>query len=384
MAYIGHFFAMVFSAGGLLTCLIVGGVCALFGSMVSKENRARNACAAGAYGVGIALLLILFGAGGSYSATPIVCLNMLVLIAAITAIIRFFPFLRALRLRPQIQAQRMAQEQYIHDHMPSVMFSRAVQRFQIVPAVQGESEFRGYRMIYSDGKGLPDPLYEQARHYQLSKARNEHRLFGNPGVGLKSSDFGDMQIHSGLFGEQMLAKIIASSGLNVVSFWSLYGKDAQGNRTDADIDAVIIGVGRNGQPYAWFVDAKNYKGGSDTAYVNIADDTLARVSISERAFVSGSDGRADVHMSTNMITQCQHWRPLLERYGIMSDWLVCMVPTGKSGTPRLQDVTWPGGVPAMPPEALLERIGALDLADPANIPDGIIRLFTENLKPDNA
>ncbi|PAU66878.1 hypothetical protein [Bifidobacterium criceti] len=382
MQYIGHCFGMLFSWGGLLTCIIICSICALLGYFVSKENRANNTRAAGAYGIGIALLLIWFSAGGAYSSTPIVCLNILVLVAAIAAIIRFFPFLRALRLQPQIQAQRIAEEQRIHDHMPSVMFRRAVERFQLVPAVSGEPEFRGYAMVASDGEGQSDPLYERANRYSLSKARNEHRLFGNPGVGLKSSDFGDAQIHSGLYGERMLANIIASSGLHVVSFWSLYGKDAHGSRTDADIDAVIIGVGRNGQLYAWFVDAKNYKGGSDTAYVNIADDTLARISISKHAFVSGSDGRADVHMSTNMIAQCRHWRPYLEQYGIMSDWLVCMVPTGKSGAPHVEDVHWPGGVPAMSPETLLARIASLDLADPANIPTDVIRFFTGNLKPD--
>lgn len=378
---VGNFFSILFSVVGLVLLVVPIAICALLGYFVSKETRRANAVSAGIYGAAIGLMLILFSATGKSNSYAAASLGLLIFIGVIIMVIRFFPFLKALRLKPQIQEQRRAQEQYEHDHDPSVMFANAVNRFGIAPAKSGENSFRGYRLVNSDGDGTPDPIYEQARHYKLSKARNAHQLFGNPGVGLKSSDFGASEVYSGAFGEQILAKIIASSGLNVISFWSLYGKDERGSSTDADIDSVIVGMGRNGQLYAWFVDAKNYKGGSDTAYVNIADDTLARISKSKHAFVSGSDGRADLHMSTNMVAQYLHWRPYLEQFSIQSDWLVCMVPTSDSGTPSVQGVEWPGGVPAVTPNELLARIRSLDLVDTANIPLNVINFFNNSVKP---
>ena len=43
---------------------------------------------------------------------------------------------------------------------------------------------------------------------------------------------------------------------------------------------MLVGIDPQQQVHAWFVDAKNYKGGSDTKYVNLDPRNLVRMSIS--------------------------------------------------------------------------------------------------------
>lgn len=123
------------------------------------------------------------------------------------------------------------------------------------------------------------------------------------------SAFGNTAVQAGQQGESALARIIAYMRLNVISFWSLYGLNENRQPINADIDCVLVGIDPQQQVHAWFVDAKNYKGGSDTKYVNLDPRNLVRMSISRRALVKGSDGTPVVKMSENMATQRDNWRP---------------------------------------------------------------------------
>ena len=159
-------------------------------------------------------------------------------------------------------------------------------------AASYEYNYLGFKLVGHDAEGSTDPWYMAFEDINLYQARYNSRLNGVPGGGLETSRFSSDTIASGRAGEETLARIIVGSNLKVVSFWSLYGKDSKGNPTDADVDCALVGVNKSGKVHVWFVDAKNYKGGSDTKYVNVGHDenghnVIARISKSKHALISG-------------------------------------------------------------------------------------------------
>ena len=104
------------------------------------------------------------------------------------------------------------------------------------------------------------------------------------------------------------------------------------------------------------MDAKNYKGGSDTKYVNLDPRNLVRMSISRRALIKGSDGTPVVKMSENMATQRDNWASTLETYHVAAQWMVCMVPGGHNGNPDVSEAVWPGNVRVVTPGQLVAEI----------------------------
>ena len=168
--------------------------------------------------------------------------------------------------------------------------------------------------------------------------------------------------------------------LNVISFWSLYGLNENRQPINADIDCVLVGIDPQQQVHAWFVDAKNYKGGSDTKYVNLDPRNLVRMSISRRALIKGSDGTPVVKMSENMATQRDNWASTLETYHVAAQWMVCMVPGGHNGNPDVSEAAWPGNVRVVTPGQLVAEIQSLSLLPVDNIPPRVVRLFTSAVK----
>lgn len=135
----------------------------------------------------------------------------------------------------------------------------------------------------------------------------------------------------------------------------------------------------------WFVDAKNYKGGSDTKYVNAGHDDkglnmIVRISKSQHALVSGKDGRPYLATSENMAVQSGNWSrvPAIAKANRTS--YVCMVPTGKDGCPDVDGLVWTGGVKCVTPKQLVDEIRACDLDDPSRIPADAMNLFRGALK----
>lgn len=252
--------------------------------------------------------------------------------------------------------------------------------FNLIKAEPGQPNYHGYRLVDDDNGGQPDPLWNTMNPNDIQQARSQFRLYGNPGGGLSQSNFSTNEIQSGQKGEQVLASMIAGNCPNVLSFWSLRGLDAGQRETSADIDCVIVGQGVDGMTYIWFVDAKNYKGGSDTAYRNIADDQLVRICISQRAFEKGVDGRPDLQLSSNMDWQRTNWSARLNGRAVVAEWLVCMVPTSDKGVPDVSGVMWPGNIPCVTPEELVRRVNAVGLDSVQNIPLDWLDMFKKQLK----
>ena len=228
-------------------------------------------------------------------------------------------------------------------------------------------------MIDHDNGGSPDPLYEASLNANLQQERQLGKLYGDPGSGLDYSAFGNTAVQAGQQGESALARIIAYMRLNVISFWSLYGLNENRQPINADIDCVLVGIDPQQQVHAWFVDAKNYKGGSDTKYVNLDPRNLVRMSISRRALVKGSDGTPVVKMSENMATQRDNWASTLETYHVAAQWMVCMVPGGHNGNPDVSEAVWPGNVRVVTPGQLVAEIQSLSLLPVDNIPPRVVR-----------
>lgn len=147
------------------------------------------------------------------------------------------------------------------------------------------------------------------------------------------------------------------------------------------VRGVLVGIRPDGRPVAWFVDAKRYKGGSDTSYVNVDAWHLARVSRARRAFVLDSEGRAWTSMSPNMWEQRERWQGLLARYGVVSYWVVCVTPPGGHGTPDMTTAVWPGGVTCMDIPSLRAMVDSVCVPDMfAAIPPGLVSLLDSHIK----
>lgn len=249
--------------------------------------------------------------------------------------------------------------------------NRLAPRYGLVAAMSNEDSYYGWFMIDHDNGGSPDPLYEASLNANLQQERQLGKLYGDPGSGLDYSAFGNTAVQAGQQGESALARIIAYMQLNVISFWSLYGLNENRQPINADIDCVLVGIDPQHQVHAWFVDAKNYKGGSDTKYVNMDVKTLVRFSISQRALIKGTDGKPYIHLTRNMAKQKANWQSTLTSYHIQSEWLVCMTPAGHNGTPDVSEATWPGGIRVVTPEQLVAEIRSVDLLPIDNIPQNV-------------
>lgn len=253
-------------------------------------------------------------------------------------------------------------------------------KYNLIAAMKGEPECEGWYLVDHDNGGDPDPLLEASQSVDLEHERECGYLYGDPGSGLDSSSFDDTAVQSGQRGENNLAKIISHSKLEVISFWSLYGLNEERKPINADIDCVLVGVDSQRQVHAWFVDAKNYKGGADTKYVNMDMKTLVRFSISQRALIKGADGKPYIRLSKNMAQQKANWHSTVAGFQIKDEWLVCMTPAGHNGTPDVSEATWPGDIRVVTPEQLVAEIRAIDLLPIDNIPQNVFEVFASSVK----
>mgnify|MGYP006936099411 FL=1 len=133
---------------------------------------------------------------------------------------------------------------------------------------------------------------------------------------------------------------------------------------------MLIGLDRNGIVRRWFVDAKNYKGGADTRYVNTEPGVIARVSVGQHAFIAGVNGHPDLRVSRNMAHQRAMWSDSLP--GMQDEWVVCMTG-GQHGTPDVTGLLWPGGIRVVTVEQLLDEIRSYRLAYPACLCSMVLR-----------
>lgn len=290
----------------------------------------------------------------------------------------YLPSKKSVQVNPDVKFDRGNTQSVLSKEEQTIQ--AIAQACKVEKAEEGQPNYHGYKLVDNDLGGEPDPLWDTISEVDMGQARRQYRLYGTPGGGLRNSDFSSNGVGSGRKGEQILARMIIANCPNTVSFWSLYGLDEQHHRTDADIDCVIAGQDKQGRTRLWFVDAKNYKGGSDTAYRNISRTRLLRASISQHAFENGPDGRPDLELSGNMNWQRKNWSFMFKGKPIIVEWLVCMVPTTNRGVPDVSGVFWPGGIPCVTPEELVKRVNEADLDSVQNIPLDLLNRFKSQLK----
>ncbi|PWG59086.1 hypothetical protein [Bifidobacterium catulorum] len=289
--------------------------------------------------------------------------------------------------RPDADENRRNYEHERWLETPDGRLSQLAQRYSIPQCEDQTSSWRGYPIVDSDVPGVSSRLWESGKNVSLGDLRDGYRMYGIPGVGLESSNFGRGRIKSGEEGEIALAKTV---GLvpNVISFWSLYGLDENLHDVDADIDGIVVGLGLDDRLHVWFVDAKNYKGGSDTVYTSITEGELLRLSVAQHAFVRGVNGRPEMPMSENMGRQRPLWNDLMRRelgyimWKADVQWRVCLTG-GSHGSPQVDDLLWPGKVPAVNDEQLIDEIAACGpYKDISQIPIELITFLRGRLKPE--
>ena len=340
------------------------------------------------------------GPGGDAQNTPAVVAMVITYTLIVTLLLQLLPWRAAKAYR------RIADSSWLDKHDPGPLHD-AVTEYGIEPAPPDEMTYHGYHIVTQDaskklyGASLGE-AYHAAMGMNLGEAHYRGQLYGFPGSGLEQSGFDRRGISSGMLGEKILAGIIAAfnknGNLNVIGFYSLYGLDRNGRRTNADIDCVLLGMDYEGRLHAWFVDAKYYKGGKDTKYICMGNSTIARISKSQHAFVTGPDGQVTLTTSSNMLHQQSMWEPLLRKHNIDAQWMICFVP-GPEGTPDVSNLQWAAdrhvrynpdspsgtsaeyqGIPVVSAAKLVGIIHAMHLADTAYIPDDAIKLFKRYVK----
>lgn len=340
------------------------------------------------------------GPGGDAQNTPAVVAMVITYALIVTLLLQLLPW------RATKAYRRIADSSWLNKHDPGPLHD-AVTEYGIEPAPPDEMTYQGYHMVTQDaskelyGTSL-GVAYHAAMGMNLGEAHYRGQLYGFPGSGLEHSGYDRRCISSGMIGEKILAGIIAAfnknGNLNVIGFYSLYGLDRNGRRTNADIDCVLLGMDYEGRLHAWFVDAKYYKGGKDTKYICMGNSTIARISKSQHAFVTGPDGRVTLATSSNMLHQQSMWEPLLREHNIDAQWVICFVP-GPEGTPDVSNLQWAAdrhvrydpdspsgtsaeyqGIPVVSASRLVGIIHAMHLADTAYIPDDAIKLFKRYVK----
>lgn len=256
--------------------------------------------------------------------------------------------------------------------------NQVAQSYGLIPDAYG---WCGWSLVARDAGGEDNITRKVAATVDVADLKARRYIRGNPGSGLETSSFGVNQIVAGERGENLLAAAVMAGETRVISWWSLYGFDEYGQLSNSDIDCVLVGMKPDGRPVAWFVDAKAYKGGADTMYVNLDAWRLARISKTYRAFVAGANGQPWLTMSPNMWEQRERWTPLLNRMGVEAYWIVCVMAPGSQGTPDMSRAVWPGNVTTMDVPSLYHMIESMCVPSMVNmVPPELVALLDSHLK----
>lgn len=168
--------------------------------------------------------------------------------------------------------------------------------------------------------------------------------FGTPGLGLSGAHgrrFPSEAVRKGREGELNFARALVVTGLleRFAVFWSVHvpGEQAGPSTSSrADIDCVIA-TGN----HLWLVDVKNYMQGDLTWRVERG--RLAAIDHRTGAYIGRTRS-----MGRNMETSTARVRDKLTQLGLRCQVrpVVVMMPT-EAGMGRIENVEWPGGIPAM-------------------------------------
>ncbi|WIE64240.1 nuclease-related domain-containing protein [Curtobacterium sp. MCLR17_036] len=174
-------------------------------------------------------------------------------------------------------------------------------------------------------------------------------MYGDPGAGLGGSGFDERAIERGREGEVNFARVLEQRGLlgRFATFWSVHMPDegvGASKQLQTDIDCVVV-TGSS----IWLVDVKNYDQGGVRWTVE-REDAQGRSSVPTLIAIDLQTEGAVGHprkMSGNMKLARERFDRKMRNLGIRTALkpVVVMMPRD-NGLGRVQDVSWPGDVPA--------------------------------------
>ena len=218
----------------------------------------------------------------------------------------------------------------------------------------------------------------------LEESPNVH---GDPGAGLAGSDFSASAVSLGQQGELNFAKTLQVAGLlnKFQSFWSVHMPDDDiGASTQfmTDIDCVLVSG-----TSVWLVDVKNYAQGDVTWRIEESSE-LGGSEKRELVMIDNQSGGyvgKPRQMSRNMELAQDRFRARFSEAGISYDVksAVVMMPRN-NGIGTLDNVSWPGGIPAVALPHLLFWLGSEPPFDPYNQDARLVTSILSSLLKDES
>lgn len=227
--------------------------------------------------------------------------------------------------------------------------------------------------------------YEPQMIDRTQWTRNRH-MYGSPGAGLENSGFDRGAIEAGQAGEKNFGKILylsagaspSSSLLSQVhSFWSMRMPSDENLGTphpkfSTDIDCVIV-AGET----VFLIDLKQYPGGNVRYHVQDPKLYVIDQATGKRI------GRTR-EMSKNMMMATDLMQAHMSRMEVKSR--VLIMPSAK-GQGDFQGIMWPGGIPAVTVDTMIDEIRKAALASPSShkielYKDQLVRLVNTSTEHD--
>lgn len=317
------------------------------------------------------LIIFVFRVPVDHGLSQLACIVVAALMVFLfQTTINIFPLIRLIRLKNPLRLVLLAEDEIAADFGHADYFS----------PVSADSN-PDYRSIISKASRAGVMTGYEPRRLEHIRNVYSPRMFGTPGAGLSSaSHMSTESISLGQRGEMNFAKALmitdhqgtikydSRDGLldDVYTFWSVampspwrpYERDEY---LTTDIDVVIV----SGE-YMVLVDTKFYVSG-DVTYTNYADRLYCHDNQTGEQIGSYRD------MSKNMEIAVERFTEHYPEMTVMA--LVVMMPTD-NGAAVLNDVCWPGDIPAVTLNEALRRIARLPSArhiDPY-VKDNLIEL----------
>ena len=223
------------------------------------------------------------------------------------------------------------------------------------------------------------------------------RTHGDPGAGLSGSGFEEVSIKRGQLGELNFAKALQATGnlARFETFWSVHMPDSglgASRDFETDVDCVIV-TDRS----VWLIDVKNYVQGGVTWKIEDDDSAseeerilLSRRGESPQVLVAVDNGtQVNVgpprKMSRNMALAVDRFQTRFRasNLNLSLKAAVVMMPQD-DGMGVLEDVHWPGGIPALALQHFLQQISTETPPRPENEDARIASAILESLLKDES
>lgn len=155
-------------------------------------------------------------------------------------------------------------------------------------------------------------------------------VLGTPGAGLHSSEFTQGRIKAGVKGEETFAKALVKAGLDT-KFLTMWSVKIPHPRFNTDVDCVLFA-----DDIIFLIDIKYYRSG-DVTYKSTVDEIYCVDNATGMAVGEPKSMSQNMKMAKSIFSK---------RVDVPLAAVVVFVPTD-NGQPQVEDVVWPGRVPAM-------------------------------------